>query len=68
MEITEIERETLISLYKKGLVSETVILYCDIVDKVKSLPVSKLSKKVNIISRDLGVGKQTIYRALRLFK
>ena len=68
MEITEIERETLISLYKKGLVSETVILYCDIVEKVKSLPVSKLSKKVQIVSNDMHLNKQTIYRALRLFK
>jgi len=66
MKITEIERETLISLYRKGLVSATVILYVDIVEKIKSLPNSKLSNKVKIISRDLGVGKQTVYRALRL--
>ena len=68
MKITEEERNLLVRLYKRGLVSETVIFYVDIEQKIKSLPFGKLSHKVKKVAADSGVSVHTIYRALRFLR
>ena len=61
-------RELLTEMYKDGLLSSKVVYYFDIAEKVKSLPIGKLSTKVRIVAEAIGINKQTVYRALRLFK
>ena len=55
-------------MYKDGLLSYKIIMYYDIREKIDSLPVDKLSLKVRLVAQSMGVSKDTIYRALRMFK
>ena len=62
------KRETLVEMYKDGLVSEKVVLYHDIVEKIHSMTEIKRSQKVKIVAGALGINKQTVWRALRMMK
>jgi len=55
-------------MYKDGLISYKPILYLDIVQKIDSLQDMKQSTKVKLVASGLGVSKDTIYRAIRLFR
>ena len=62
------DRGLLKQMYKDGLLSYKVIMYYDIREKIDSLPVQKLSIKVKLVAQAMGVSKDTIYRALRMFR
>ena len=60
-------RELLVQMFKDGLLSYKIIMYYDVREKIDSLPVDKLSLKVKLVAQSMGVSRDTIYRALRMF-
>ena len=61
-------KELLQQQYKDGLISYKVLFYFDIVEKVKSLQDMANGDKVRVVSLALGCSRDTIYRALRMFR
>jgi len=58
----------LIELYRKGLISESVINYREINDKIRQLKASRVKPgdAVRIVAKELGITTRTVYNALRV--
>ena len=65
--MTREEAQFVRRLYKAGLINATTVMRVDIYEKFNSLP-GKASDRVRAIANDMGMSKDSVYRAVRIVK